>query len=166
MLGLYIEVFQIPACMLLLVQLPPRNHLCLMEFLIVCPEFEKLTKLKQLEIFSCAVGRRQKKVLHLFCLTLEILRMFFFKWLQWCSVQREQWSSVQREQQQQCSEFAEAWVEDMAGIFGLLPKTVECCCYVCVCFYIKAVEFGDFQGSLAPPTLCLTSKERFFIFAN
>lgn len=64
MLGLYIEVFQIPACVLLLVQLPPRNHLCLMEFLIVCPEFEKLTKLKQLEIFRSAVGRRQKKVLH------------------------------------------------------------------------------------------------------
>lgn len=37
---LYIGVLEIPVCVLLLVQLPQRNQLCLMEFLIVCPEFE------------------------------------------------------------------------------------------------------------------------------
>lgn len=35
MILLHIQVLQIPVCMLLLVQLPLRNHLCLMEFLIV-----------------------------------------------------------------------------------------------------------------------------------
>ena len=36
----YIRVLQIPVCVLLLVQPPQRNQLCLMEFLIVCPEYE------------------------------------------------------------------------------------------------------------------------------
>lgn len=39
--ALHSQVRQIPVWMLLLVRLPPRNQLCLMEFLIVCPEFER-----------------------------------------------------------------------------------------------------------------------------
>lgn len=57
---LYIRVLQIPVCMLLLVQLPPRNQLCLMEFLIVCPEFESRLRLKLREILRSASGRRRQ----------------------------------------------------------------------------------------------------------
>lgn len=78
---LYIRVLQIPVCVLLLVQLPPRNQLCLMEFLIVCPEFESL---KLLEILSSASSRRrQGKVLHLstsktsLCLALKVLNAVY-----------------------------------------------------------------------------------------
>ncbi|TNN61095.1 hypothetical protein EYF80_028748 [Liparis tanakae] len=40
---------QSPVCALLLVQLPQRNRLCLMEFLIVCPEYGSSSKLQLLE---------------------------------------------------------------------------------------------------------------------
>lgn len=58
--ALYIRVLQIPVCVLLLVQLPLRNQLCLMEFLIVCPEFESWLRLKLREILRSASGRRRQ----------------------------------------------------------------------------------------------------------
>lgn len=57
---LYIRVLQIPVCVLLLVQLPLRNQRCLMEFLIVCPEFESRLQLKLREILRSATGRRRQ----------------------------------------------------------------------------------------------------------
>lgn len=82
MATLYIRLLQIPVCMLLLVQLPLRNQLCLMEFLIVCPGFESLELLEILR--SASDERRREEVSHLFprkallCLTLEILKVVFF----------------------------------------------------------------------------------------
>lgn len=85
----YIRGLQIPVCVLLLVQLPQRNQLCLMEFLIVWPEFESQLWLNLLEILRIASdGRGQEKVLHLspsktaFCLTPEMLKDVFLMTLE------------------------------------------------------------------------------------
>lgn len=73
MAALYIQVLQIPVCMLLLVQLPPRNQLCLMEFLIVCPEFESQLQLKLREILRSASGGRRQ-----WAAALVFFYIFFF----------------------------------------------------------------------------------------
>ena len=63
----YIRVLQIPVCVLLLVQPPQRNQLCLMEFLIVCPEFESCSSWNYRRSFVMQVrrGGGREKVLHL-----------------------------------------------------------------------------------------------------
>lgn len=98
--ALYSRVLQIPVCVLLLVPLPPRNQLCLMDFLIVCPEFER---------------RLQRKIpaKPLFCKwqveTRDVVFVFLLKshyethWRLFCS-RLWRFSYVSSEQQQQCSE--------------------------------------------------------------
>lgn len=55
--ALYSRLTQIPVCVLLLVQLPLRNQLCLMGFLIVCPEYERQLQRKPPEKLHPASDR-------------------------------------------------------------------------------------------------------------
>lgn len=115
--ALYIRVLQIPVCMLLLVQVPQRNQLCLMEFLIVWPEFESWRSYVLQVTGSGETGRGVVSVkLHFFSHSGNTGECFF-----------NDFGDVSMLHAQQ------TWVEDMHSISGLVPKTVEC--WLCIIFY-------------------------------
>lgn len=134
--ALYSRVLQIPVCTLLLVQLPPRNQLCLMEFLIVCPEFERQLHRKLPKNLRCASDRWRQGMWPLYSFQSLTMRR-----AEGCFV-HDFGDSVMLAVNS--SSAVNRWyTEDMAGFLGTLPKTVECyspaqvCVSVCLCVSLR-----------------------------
>lgn len=141
--ALYSRVLHIPVCALLLVQLPPRNQLCLMEFLIVCPEFETRLQRKLPENLRSASDRWRQGMWPLCPFQSPTMRS-----TEGCFV-HDFGDSVMLAVNNSSSAANRWYTEDMAGFLGTLPKTVECCSPAKVC--VRVCVSLRLQATMACP---------------